>query len=121
MLRENIESVMTIPESEAEISHTGGTTGKSLTVRSTRDDEFQRMAMLDHFKSRVGFEHLKMRRATFNGKHIVPPRQKKKVFWRYNAACKQMIYSSFHLTEDNEIPHQRLKTCYIQVHIRDLY
>lgn len=101
MLRENIESVMTIPEREAEISHTGGTTGKSLTVRFTRDDQFQRMAMLDHFKSRVGFEHLKMRRATFNGKHIVPPDQKKKVFWRYNAACKQMIYSSFHLTEEN--------------------
>lgn len=101
MLRENIESVMTISEKEAEISHTGGTTGKSLTVRFTRDDQFQRMAMLDHFKSRVGFEHLKMRRATFNGKHIVPPNQKKKIFWRYNAACKQMIYSSFHLTEDN--------------------
>jgi len=59
------------------------------------------MALLDHFKARVGFVHLKMRRATFNGKHIVPPAQKKKVFWRYNAACKQMIYSSFFLTEDN--------------------
>ena len=57
--------------------------------------------MLDHFKSRVGFEHLKMKRATFNGKHIVPPGQKKKIFWRYNASCKQMIYSSFHLTEEN--------------------
>ena len=42
-----------------------------------------------------------MKRATFNGKHIVPPGQIKKVFWRYNAACRQMIYSSFHLTEAN--------------------
>ena len=61
----------------------------------------KRMALLDHFKSRVGFEHLEMRRATFNGKHIVPPKQKKKNFWRYNASCKQMIYSSFHITEEN--------------------
>jgi len=101
MLRANIEEVFTILESEAVIQHTGGTTGKSLTIRQTKDDSFQRMAMLDNFKARVGFEHLKMRRATFNGKHIVPPNQKKKVFWRYNASCKQMIYSSFHLTDEN--------------------
>ena len=61
----------------------------------------KRMATLDHFKARVGFENLKMKRATFNGKHIISPNQNEKVFWRYNLACKQMIYSSFHLTEEN--------------------
>lgn len=61
----------------------------------------ERMAMLDHFKKRLGFEHRKMRRATFNGKHIIPPSQKSKNFWRYNSACKQMIFSSFHITEEN--------------------
>ena len=101
MLRGNIDDVMTIGKKGAVEGHTGGTTGKSLVIRSTRKDIMQRMAMLDHFKARVGFEHRKMRRATFNGKHIIPPTQKKKVFWRYNAACKQMIYSSFHLTEQN--------------------
>lgn len=101
LLRSNIDSIMTIPKRGAVIQHTGGTTGKSLVVRMTADDMRQRMAMLDNFKSSVGFEHLKMRRATFNGKHIVPPNQKVKVFWRYNASCKQMIYSSFHLTDNN--------------------
>jgi len=101
MLRENIEDVNTIPKNEAVVSHTGGTTGKSLEVFFTVDDMMKRMAMLDHFKSRVGFEHLKMKRATFNGKHIVPPQQSAKKFWRYNAACKQMIYSSFNITEEN--------------------
>lgn len=101
MLRENIVDVVTIPRKGAVEGHTGGTTGKSLVVLNTREDSMKRMAMLDHFKARVGFVHRKMRRATFNGKHIVPPGQKKKVFWRYNAACKQMIYSSFHITEDN--------------------
>ena len=61
----------------------------------------KRMAILDHFKSRNGFENLKMKRATFNGKHIVPINQDEKIFWRYNRACKQMIYSSFHLNEEN--------------------
>lgn len=101
MIRANINQVNTVERMGAVESHTGGTTGKSLVVLMTPEDMMKRMAMLDHFKSRVGFEHLKMKRATFNGKHIVPPNQRKKLFWRYNAACKQMIYSSFHLTEEN--------------------
>ncbi len=101
MLRANIADVYTIPKKGAVESHTGGTTGKSLIVLGKRDDMMYRMATLDHFKSRVGFENRKMKRATFNGKHIVPPEQKKKVFWRYNRSCKQMIYSSFHITEEN--------------------
>ncbi len=100
MLRKNIADVITDKDNTVE-EHTGGTTGKSLVVRHRVEDSMRRMATLDHFKSRVGFEHLKMKRATFNGKHIVPPGQKSKVFWRYNAACKQMIYSSFFLTEEN--------------------
>lgn len=101
MLRANIESVYTIPRRGAVEGHTGGTTGKSLVVLKTPEDMKKRMAMLDHFKHRVGFEHRKMRRATFNGKHIVPPDSRPDVFWRYNAACKQMIYSTFHINEQN--------------------
>nr|WP_298248838.1 hypothetical protein [uncultured Halomonas sp.] len=101
MLRINANEVFTITREDAIEGHTGGTTGKSLVVLMTPDDMMKRMAMLDHFKERVGFKHRSMRRATFNGKHIVPPAQKKKVFWRYNHACKQMIYSSFHITEKN--------------------
>lgn len=101
MIRENIDEVITVAKKGAIEGHTGGTTGKSLVVVMTVEDMMKRMAMLDHFKSRVGFIHRNMKRATFNGKHIIPPNQKKKVFWRYNYACKQMIYSSFHLSEDN--------------------
>ncbi|MCR5539547.1 MAG: hypothetical protein K6F71_01745 [Ruminococcus sp.] len=101
MLRDNISDIYTVSSADGVEGHTGGTTGKSLVVRFTKVDMMHRMAMLDHFKSRVGFEHLKMKRATFNGKHIIPPNQAEKVFWRYNQACKQMIYSSFHLTEEN--------------------
>ncbi|MHB8828647.1 MAG: phenylacetate--CoA ligase family protein [Syntrophales bacterium] len=101
MIRTHINDVITIPHKGSVEGHTGGTTGKSLVVLFTREDNNKRMAMLDHFKARVGFEHIKMKRATFNGKHIVPPRQKQKVFWRYNASCRQMIYSSFHITEEN--------------------
>lgn len=101
MLRNNIDQVETNTGESFVYGNTGGTTGKSLTVKMTCRDLMQRMAMLDHFKSRLGFKHLQMKRATFNGKHIIPPNQQKKCFWRYNRVCKQMIFSSFHLTEDN--------------------
>lgn len=100
-IRININDVMTVSRHKSIEGHTGGTTGKSLVIRMTKEDMMKRMAVLDHFKSRVGYEHLKMSRATFNGKHIVAPNQKRKIFWRYNRACKQMIYSSFHLSEEN--------------------
>ena len=100
MLRQHISEIITIPIQDAIESNTGGTTGKSLTVYLTKEDNQKGMAVLDHFKSNHGFENIKMKRATFNGKHIVPPRQKIKKFWRYNAASKQMIYSSFHITEE---------------------
>lgn len=100
-LRARALDVYTVKRSRAVEGHTGGTTGKSLVVLMTRDDMMKRMAMLDHFKSRAGFEHRRMRRATFSGKHIVPPNSRHSVFWRYNHACRQMLYSTFHLTETN--------------------
>jgi len=100
MLRKNIDSVVTTKKDTVE-GHTGGTTGKSLIVRFTKEDIMKRMAQLDYFKAKVGFANNKMKRATFNSKHIVPPTQKKKVFWRYNPAVKQLIFSSFHITEEN--------------------
>lgn len=101
MLRSNASRLATVPVRGSLEWHTGGTTGKSLVVRATPEDMMRRMAMLDHFKARVGFEHRQMRRATFNGKHIVPPQRPRAPFWRYNAACKQLVLSPFHLTEEN--------------------
>lgn len=101
MLRVNMDRVLATPLSGSIEGHTGGTTGKSLVFRMTSSDVQKRMAQLDHFKSKHEFENRKMRRATFMGKHIVPPGSQKPVFWRYNAASRQMLYSSFHLSEDN--------------------
>jgi len=101
MIRQNIDDVITIPKSGASVSNTGGTTGKSLTVYNRPEDIQKRMATLDYFKMKHGFRNMEMKKATFMGKHIVPPTQKKKVFWRYNAAIKQMVYSAYNISEDN--------------------
>src|SRR5690606_26024884 len=57
-LRQNMTDVDTTATAGLQ-SDTGGTSGKSLTVYYTVDNAMQRMAMLDHFKARVGFIHLK--------------------------------------------------------------
>lgn len=100
-LRSHMQEVYTIDRRHSTEAQTGGTTGKSLVVRYTPEDEMRRMAMLDHFKSRHGFENRSMRKATFSGKHIVPPRQTTPVFWRHNASANQMLYSTFDINEKN--------------------
>lgn len=80
-------------------AHTGGTTGTSLVVTCSIEDLQRRMAVLDHFKARVGFEHLRMRRASFTGKHMVPPRQRGGPYTRRNRAGRQLLVSAFHLND----------------------
>ena len=100
-LRENIDRVFTVDRKNATEGHTGGTTGKSLVVRSTIPNSFERMAQLDHFKSVIGFENRKMRRASFTGKHIIPFRQTSGPLWRLNRPTNQLLFSSLRLSPDN--------------------
>ena len=43
----------------------------------------------------------KRRRATFGGRIIVPSKQKKPPFWRYSYFQKNLLFSSYHLTDEN--------------------
>lgn len=101
MLRSNIDDVITISKKGSYVSHTGGTTGKSLMVYYRKSDIERRMAILDHFKMRNGFKNMKMKKATFDYKNLVPASQTRKVFWRYNAIAKQMVYSTAHINDEN--------------------
>ena len=100
-LRQNLNEVYTITPAEGYIGKTGGTTGKSLIVRSTKHDSQLRMAYLDWFKSLYGFDQMMNTSARFNGKDIVPLGQAAKIFWRDNRKLKQRIYSSFYTSQDN--------------------
>lgn len=101
LLRANIEKVYTLKEKDGVVSFTGGTTGKSLKVIFTKDDFQKRMAYLDAFKYRVGIEHpFQVKKATFSGRDFVHS-DTTKVFWRYNRAYNQRLYSTFYLSEKN--------------------
>lgn len=71
MIRVNINHVVIIPRSGAVEGHTGETTYELFVVSKAKKDKMEQIATLDYFEARVGFLHREMRRATFNGKHIV--------------------------------------------------
>lgn len=100
ILRSNIDDIITAPKNTLIPSFTGGTTGKSLNIFFNLEDNQKRMAFLDFFKERHEV-YQGMKRASFTGKDLIPVKQKKKTFWRYNRPLKQLLFSSFHLTEGN--------------------
>jgi len=100
VFRKNIDDIVTIPESEGNISKTGGTTGKSLKVVFTLDNMQERFAMLDNFRGRTGYE-LGKRTAWFSGKAILTDRDvQKNRFWKTDKASNVRYYSTFHMNGD---------------------
>ncbi len=101
MVRANLANIYTIKENEAIVSNTSGTTGTSMKFLYTKNDLQKRLAYLDYFKMTHGYEAMIMRRASFSSPKIIPLKQKSKIYWRYNLAIKQKIYSSYHIRGEN--------------------
>lgn len=99
-LRTNINQIITVSEKKAIKGATGGTTGKSLNILYTCQDMQERMAILDYFKELHGV-YKGMKRASFTGRNLIPVEQKSKVFWRYNRPLRQMLFSCFHVSNEN--------------------
>ena len=103
-LRSNIKEVYTIDPKDGIKSFTGGTTGKALEVVFDKEDAQERMAYLDAFKLKVGIDPFLSTKATFSGREFIHDSSSEtKVFWRYNKAYNQKLYSTFHLN-NNTLP-----------------
>jgi phenylacetate-CoA ligase len=81
-------------------SHTSGSTGAPLTVYFSLEDIGQRHAFLERCRRWAGVR-IGQKRATFTGRNLIPPRQTKPPFWRYNRPGKQLLFSSYHLLPQN--------------------
>lgn len=100
-VRNNINSLYTIPESSALVVHTLDSSGMPLKFLFTKEDVQKHMAFLDFFKKQHGVINLEMKRATFSSNRFIPKRQQKKVFWRDNYYIKQRLYSSYYCNGQN--------------------
>lgn len=83
--------------------HTSGTTGSPLEI--CYDDRIINItyALLDrHYKwAGVSMKRFGDRVAVLRGNPIVPLQQKKPPFWRYNYLHNQVLFSCFHMSNEN--------------------
>ncbi len=88
------------PEKKLMVIHTTGTTGTPLRIYTNERARRWNYAFFDVFLESAGVDGRK-RRATFGGRIIVPPEQEKPPFWRFSYFQKNLLFSSYHLTEKN--------------------
>lgn len=79
--------------------HTGGTTGRPLTVFCDRAVLQRNYAFFARFKEMAGVADGE-RVATFAGRTIVPAERRTPPFWRHNRASRTMLCSSYHIGPD---------------------
>lgn len=97
-VRANIDDIL-ISVPALRRKSTSGSTGTGLVFYGTEESESAQWAVWWRYWGRLG-----IRRGTwcahFGGKLVVPRRSKAPPYFRYNLASKQMMFSSYHLSED---------------------
>lgn len=83
-----------------EIVSTSGTTGTTLRIRVAVDGRRQNYAFFSRLKLWAGLDP-SARSATFGGRAIVPVKTRKPPFWRHNLATNTLLFSSYHLSQEN--------------------
>ena len=80
--------------------HTTGTTGTPLKIYANKIARRLNYAYFDLYLKSIGIDG-KKRRATFGGRIIVDPDQNKTPFWRYSYFQRNLLFSSYHMTDEN--------------------
>lgn len=97
----NLDKIKTINEKDSIVSFTGGTTGTSMKVLYNKEDVRERFAILDHFRSKHGY-NLGAKTAWFSGKNLVTPQDiRKGICSHYDYINKIRFYSTFHINQKN--------------------
>lgn len=78
------------------VAHTSGTTGTPLELGFTVSDFQRRLGFLYRFLGWHGFR-LGQRSARLSGRTLFPNAERTRIFWRHNAALRQLFMSSYHL------------------------
>ena len=82
------------------VIHTTGTTGTPLKIYCNNSVRQMNYAFYDRFLDHMGI-NFKGRRATLGGRIIMHPTMNRAPFWRYSCFQKNLLFSSYHLTDKN--------------------
>lgn len=91
--------------------HTSGTTGSPFTFKWTLDALRIRYALRDNFYALHGFDFSSEVNLRLGGRLFVPTSQRKPPFWIYDRVTKQLMFSLYHMSDDN-------LTCFIDPLLR---
>ena len=80
--------------------HTSGTTGAGLIFPMTLEAEQEQWAVWWRYRARFGLDRNTWH-AHFYGKSIVPFERSKPPFWRVNRPGRQILFSAYHISENN--------------------
>lgn len=80
--------------------HTTGSTGKPLNISCNEAARQMNFAFFDRFLQMSGIKK-NGKRATFWGRLVVHSDQTKPPFWRYSVFQKNLMFSSYHMTDEN--------------------
>ncbi len=89
-----------VPTRERIMSHTSGTTGSGLRFAVTQDAMQEQWATWWRYRRWHGITHHTWC-GYFGGRSVVPLAQKGPPFWRVNRPGRQVMFSGYHLNEQN--------------------
>lgn len=87
-------------ERRLKTSHTSGTTGAGLILKSTKEFDAHNWAIGLVESNKIGITS-DMWRGYFAGRPIVPAKQNKPPYYRINKPGKQLMFSTFHMSDAN--------------------
>ncbi len=80
--------------------YTGGSTGTALKVYLSKSIRQKTYAFWSRFYEKMNFR-IGDKKASFVGRKVQEPARNQSPFWRYNLLDRQLVFSSFHMTEEN--------------------
>jgi phenylacetate-CoA ligase len=89
-----------VPQNERIIAHTSGTTGGGLRFAVTRSALQEQWAVWWRYRHWHGIQ-MGTWCGYFGGRSIVPISCAKPPFWRYNVPGKQILFSGYHMNQEN--------------------
>ena len=81
---------------------TSGTTGSGLIFSETGESEAMRWAIWWRYRYLIGLKESTWC-AFFGGRTVVSPKVKEPPFWRVNYPCKQVLFSTYHISEETSL------------------
>ncbi len=84
-----------ISKNNMQTAHTSGTTGAGFVFKTTQEAICNQWAVWWRYREALGIKFGTLS-ANFGTRFVVPAKQKKPPFWRYNYPCNQVYFSAFH-------------------------